>query len=231
LIVYWNDKLNPHRLDDILDIKINRSDNEKYNSKANDCPSIKSLQVNTFNINSPYGIRANLKGDVGQEYLQLDEKSSTLNTSIFDDLYQLEPPVNVKDDNRTAQIFFNLLFWTDSDCIIYVNKFLGSDNNIKIIPGYMNIARWFRPLHFGFAFNKRKSINIEFQSPLMQIQFLPFDLSPVKLIYKPEDFKQTRSFYMSHYKNAPNMLRGKTWKYIQSAEKYWKKLTSHRMGD
>jgi len=221
--VYWHDRMT-QRPKGLCDVKLEPVKFTGYNSKANECPSIKSLQTNTFQIASPFGIKAEYGRDNVCEFLALDEGSSTITTQVFSENYQLEEPLNEHSEFRSCQIFLELMFWTDQDCLFYEDKYLGGDSNIRIIQGYMNIARWFRPMNFSFEFNKNYPVNIKYQEPLMQVRFFPFDMSPVKLVYSPEDEEKTTSFYRTHYGRANQFIKGKTWQAMQEAGKYFERL-------
>lgn len=230
--IYYHDKLSSKSgfasekpLDGILTTHPERMPRNNYNSRAIYCPAIQMVEENTFSISSPYGMTIqSAVGDGCETSGWMVRRTSTIAGELAPHLVRMDSPIDPDNSQRTVQLTLDLCFWTDKDCMLYIDKYLGNCDNIKIINSAMNIGRWMRAIHFGFECDINKEITFDFNEPLFQVKFFPYDSSTVELVHKPEMVEKTKSFQRAHYHRASLYLRNLTREYLQKAELYWKKL-------
>ena len=134
------------------------------------CPSYKSFTKNLFSLHSPIDLEFSFDGD----YLDLSG------------FYDYQPNFITIRDIQSRQISLGILpfiFFAEKPCEMQFSGPIFGTNNFSssclVIPGQLNIGRWFRPLDLAF-FAEENLVNIKQGDELCNVRFLTSE----KIVFK-----------------------------------------------
>lgn len=156
------------------------------------CPATMDIYKNTFVVTSPFDCFFEL--DIENRQLHLFNKSKNFSEDFF---HMREGEYGEKDDPLMS-LKYHLLFMAEEDDIemmMTAPYFEPKQNKLRIIPGKMNISKWWRPTDLAFQLNSRKeSIKIKRGDPLFYVTFIPkttgsfINLKEVELTKELKDY-------------------------------------------
>jgi len=164
--------------------------NTKYNHLK--CPATMDIYKNTFVVASPFDCF--FETDLENKQIHLFSKSK----NIPHDFFHLREGEYGQDDDPLMSLAFQLLFMSeenDIEMIVTSPYFESQQSNLRVIPGRMNISKWWRPTDLAFQLeNKKEKIKIKRGDPLFYVTFIPktsgdfIKLKEVELTQELQDY-------------------------------------------
>jgi hypothetical protein len=147
------------------------------------CPAFIGYYKNTYVIKSPVDIE--LRYDNATRRLQVYPQEQ----EFFDaNVTYRGNDIDIKDPFLMS-IFLGYLFIADKDCTVELIPAFMHDSEFisktRIVCGYFNISRWYRPIELSFEFkNQSDVIKIKRDDPLAYVRFISDDDEKVTLTRK-----------------------------------------------